>query len=97
MAKKRVFGNFDPCNRVSSKIHLAYVVENFARKFLTFRFFAQNCFSWGYDVIKTSFLAILAIFGVKMVLTINLTPVDYILEKNNIAYEIGRASCRERV
>ena len=34
--KKRVFGNFDPCNRMSSKIHLAYVVENFATNFLTF-------------------------------------------------------------
>ena len=62
--KKRVFGNFDPDNRMTKKNDLSYLVGNFTTNSKMVSFFTKNDFSCSYDVIKTPFLAIFVIFGV---------------------------------
>ena len=49
--KKRVFGIFDPNNRMQQKIDPAYHVGNFPTKFLETIFFLEK---FGFDVVMTS-------------------------------------------
>ena len=64
MAKKRVFVNFDPNNRISEKIDPTYPVENFTGILEKKSIFPKIEYFWSYDVIKTPFLAIFVIFRV---------------------------------
>ena len=52
MAKKRVFGNFDPHNSVVENINSAYPVQKFARISKMVRILRKMHFSLSYDVIK---------------------------------------------